>query len=166
MLGFLFGILYLNIVSGKYIMDTGVWGEPFQEQYLQTEINMGEFMGYVAYVRICPVICLAVLGCTRLRKAAVYGFLLWTGFSSGMILTSAVIKMGIKGIVLCLISLTPHFICYIAGYVILLWFLLSYPGSRWNLSKTVCFALLMAMGVLLECYVNPIVMKIFLASLV
>ena len=52
-------------------------------------------------------------------------------------MTSSVLKMGVKGIILCLIALTPHFIFYIAGYLILLWYFFSYPESRWNLSKTV-----------------------------
>lgn len=165
MLGFFAGIIYVNVMAGEYIIDTGIWGEFFREQYLQTDIEVGEFLWYVTYIRVWPVICLAVLGGTKLRKAGVWGFVLWTGFSSGLVLTSAVMKLGVKGIILCLISMTPHFLCYIAGYLMLLWFLVEYPGSRWNLTKTVCFVLLIAMGILLECYVNPVIMKMFLKTL-
>ena len=82
-----------------------------------------------------------------------------------MIMTSSVLKMGVKGIILCLIALTPHFIFYIAGYMILLWYFFSYPESRWNLSKTVSFLLFIAVGILLECYVNPVIMQMFLKTL-
>lgn len=165
MLGFLIGIFYANIVSKDYITSMGIFNEFFLNQYIQTEINMGEFAWYVVRVRLMPVILLFALGCTKLRKGIVILFLLWTGFSCGMIMTSAIMKMGIKGIVLCLLALTPQFIFYTAGYVVLLWYLFLYPEAKWNITKTICFLLLMALGIVLECYVNPVLMKIFLKTL-
>ena len=73
--------------------------------------------------------------------------------------------MGIKGLILCLIALAPHLVFYITGYLILLWYLFTYPDSQWNLSKMVSTALFLAVGVLLECYVNPIIMELFLKTL-
>ena len=49
--------------------------------------------------------------------------------------------------------------------MILLWYFFSYPESRWNLSKTVSFLLFIAVGILLECYVNPVIMQMFLKTL-
>lgn len=112
-----------------------------------------------------PVLILGALGCTKLRKGIVAAFVLWTGFSSGLLFTSAVIKMGVKGIILCLIALIPQFLFYAAGYLALLWYLYTYPQVRWNLTKTVIFLLLMAVGILLECYVNPVIMQMFIQTL-
>ena len=108
---------------------------------------------------------LAALGSTKLRKASAAVFLAWTGFSLGLIMTAAVLKMGGKGLVLCLIALTPHLFFYAAGYLILLWYLFRYPEVRWNLSKTVCMAFLILTGFLLECYVNPVLMQMFVETL-
>ena len=80
-------------------------------------------------------------------------------------MTAAVLKMGEKGLVLCLIALTPHLFFYAAGYLILLWYLFRYPEVRWNLSKTVCMAFLILTGFLLECYVNPVLMQMFVETL-
>lgn len=165
MAGFFAGILYANLVSGDYIAGTGILDDYFLEQYVQVEIDTAEFLWYVAYIRLFPVLLLSAFGCTRIRKGAAFGYIIWTGFSSGMILVTAVMKMGVKGIILCLICLTPQAVCYVAGYLMLLWFLCSYPAVRWNLSKTVCCALFMLTGILLECYVNPVIVKMFVRTL-
>ncbi len=165
MLGFLTGIIYANLMSKDYIASMGIFSEFFLSQYTQAEIDVMEFMWYVIRVRVLPLVLVAALGCTRLRKGIAGGFLAWTGFCAGMIMTSAVLKMGVKGVILCLIALMPHFLFYAAGYIVLLWYLFTYPEARWNLSKTVCIALFLIVGILLECYVNPIIMELFLKTL-
>ena len=165
MLGFLTGIIYANLMSKDYIASMGIFSELFLSQYTQAEIDVMEFMWYVIRVRVLPLVLVAALGCTRLRKGIAGGFLAWTGFCAGMIMTSAVLKMGVKGVILCLIALMPHFLFYAAGYIVLLWYLFTYPEARWNLSKTVCIALFLIVGILLECYVNPIIMELFLKTL-
>ena len=155
MLGFFIGIVYANLMSKDYITSMGIFNEFFLSQYMQADVDVAEYIWYVVRIRVALVAVICALGCTRLRKLVVVLFLLWTGFSSGMIMTSSVLKMGVKGIILCLIALTPHFIFYIAGYM----------ESRWNLSKTVSFLLFIAVGILLECYVNPVIMQMFLKTL-
>ena len=165
MAGFFIGVLYANLMSRDYITSIGILDNFFLEQYAQVEINTAEFMWYVAYIRFLPAVLLFALGCTRIRKGIALAYISWTGFSCGMILVAAVMKMGVKGIILCLISLVPHMLCYVAAYLMLLWFLYAYPGIRWNMSKTVCFLLFMLVGIILECYVNPVIMKMFLKTL-
>ncbi len=165
MAGFLAGILYANLVSKDYIANTGILNDYFLEQYAQMDIDTAEFLWYAACIRLFPAFLLFALAGTKLRRGAALACILWTGFSSGMLLTAAVMKLGVKGIILCLLGLVPHFICYAAGYLMLLSFLYSYPKVRWNLSKTVCFALFMLAGLVLECYVNPAVMQMFLKTL-
>lgn len=165
MAGFFIGILYANLMSKDYITSIGILDNFFLEQYIQVEIDTAEFLWYVAYIRFLPAALLFAAGCTRLRKGAALAYILWTGFSSGMILVAAVMKMGVKGIILCLISLTPQILCYVAAYLMLLWFLYAYPSVRWNPSKTVCFVLFLLVGIVLEAYINPVIMKMFLKTL-
>lgn len=165
MLGFMAGILYANVLSGDYIASMGIFSDFFLKQYCQTEVNISEFLWYILRVRAAPLIFLGITGCTRLRKPVVILFLTWTGFSCGMVMTAAVMQMGIKGIILCLVGLMPHVLFYVAGYVMLLWFLFCYPQIKWDFMKAVCFLLLIAVGIVLECYVNPALMKMFLNTL-
>ena len=99
MAGFFAGILYANLASGDYIAATGILDDYFLEQYVQMEIDTVEFLWYVAYLRLLPAMLLFALGCTKIRKGAALSYIAWTGFSSGMILVTAVMKMGAKGIV-------------------------------------------------------------------
>lgn len=165
MLGFLAGILYANIQSKDYITSMGIFNEYFLSQYSAADIEVSKYLWYVAKIRTIPAVLLAALGCTKFRKGIAAAMLLWTGFSGGLLVTAAVMKMGIKGILLCLISLVPHFAFYGAGYVLLLWYLFFFPEIKWNLSKTVMVVLFLCVGILLECYVNPVLMQMFIQTL-
>lgn len=165
MTGFVIGIVYSNLLANQEIADMGIFHEYFLGRFPKLDILTADFIWYVARIRICPILILAALGCTKFRKAAAVVFLVWTGFSCGMILTAAVLKMGGRGLVLCLIALTPHLFFYAAGYLVLLWYLLRYPQVRWNFPKTVSMVLLLLTGLLLECYVNPVLMQMFVRTI-
>ncbi len=165
MAGFFIGILYANIISGDYILNAGILDDFFLENYIKTDVDMSGYLCYVAYIRLLPVLVLAALSRAKLRKGAALGCIVWTGFSCGLILAAAVMKMGVKGILLCLLSMLPQGICYVTAYIMLLWYLYFYPQVKWNASKTLCFAIFMMVGIVLECYVNPVIMKLFLQAL-
>ena len=124
-----------------------------------------DYMWYVAQIRLLPAVGLAILGGTKFRRIAAYLFLLWAGLASGMILTSALLMLGVKGLILCVISMFPHFLCYIPAYAMLLLYLFRYPVSEWNSTKTLSFVLFLTMGIALECLVNPVLLKMFLITL-
>lgn len=165
MLGFAVGIVYANLMTRDYIGNIGIFNDFFLQQYGMIEIDMPDYLWYLGRIRILPVVLLAMLGYTRFRRVVVSAFLLWTGFSCGMIMTASVLQMGIQGLILCLIGMTPHMIFYIAGYLILIWYFYTYPVMRWNAQKTVSIILFLAIGLVLEAYVNPILMQGFLKTL-
>ena len=163
--GFVGGILYANTGARDHILAAGIFSDYFLEQYGQTSIDGEEFLWFVLQKRSLPLILVCALGCTRLRRAVAVGFLAWTGFSGGILMTSAVLQTGIRGIFLCLAALFPHFLFYGAAWVILLWYFFQYPKVEWNRMKTLGFLLLTAVGMLLECYVNPVLLKWMIGSL-
>ena len=149
----------------RYVVDVGIWSEWFRSQYLGYDLKSFDYMWYVAQIRLLPAGGLAILGGTKFRKIAAYLFLLWAGLASGMILTSALLMLGVKGLILCVISMLPHFLCYIPAYAMLLLYLFRYPVSEWNSTKTLSFVLFLTMGIALECLVNPVLLKMFLRTL-
>lgn len=163
--GFLLGILYTNLLSEKMVMYTGILSDSFLNQYLYTDVNSAEYVWYVIKARVFPVILVSALGCTRLKRAVVVLVLVWTGFLSGMMMTLAILKMGVKGLILCLVALTPHVFFYIAAYMILLWYLYNYPDSEWNSVKMISIILFFSVGIILETYVNPVLMHLFIRTL-
>lgn len=92
-------------------------------------------------------------------------FLVWTGISGGILISTAVISMGIRGSFLCIVGIFPQFIFYIPAYLILIWYCWSYPQNRWNRQKTVFVSLAVSTGMLLEIYVNPSLVRAFLSTL-
>ena len=154
--GFLLGILYVNFIVKQYIAEPGIFSTYFLRQYAAVDIIAGEYMLYLVRVRLFPAALLAGLAFTRMRKIAAVIFLLWTGFSSGML---------VKGIILCVVGILPHFLCYIPACIVVLWYCWMYPRNRWNRQKTVFVALMLMMGLILESYVNPVWMKAFLGIL-
>lgn len=163
--GFLIGILYVNFIAKKYIAEPSVFSDYFLQQYANLKIVTRDYMLYLGRVRILPFLLMSGLAFTKLRKISAFSFLVWTGFSSGMLLSMAVLSMGIKGSLLCIVGIFPHFLFYIPAYVVVLWYCYSYPVNQWNRQKTVFVIFMMLVGLIVEGYVNPVFMKLFLKTL-
>lgn len=165
MAGFFIGILYANIVSKQYVTASGIFSEYFLSQYAGIEVIAEEYIAYIIRVRVLPIIPIIILGQTKVRKPMVICWVVWLGFSSGMLLVAAIVQMGMKGILLCIIGITPQFIFYILSYSVLLWYFYTYPISKWNYGKAVFVVLTMVLGMASEVYINPILMKMFINTI-
>ena len=165
MFGFFTGIIYLNIFAKSYLVSMNVFDQYFLEQYSGSSLNTSEYIWHIIKLRMFPVVFLSILTATNFRRIAGSVFLIWTGFSSGVILTTAVFKLGIKGILLCIVGILPHFICYITAMLILLMYLFHYPNTRWNGTKTVYIILFMLLGIITESYINPVLMDMCIKAI-
>ena len=153
--GFLLGIIFVNLIVKKYMTETGIFSDLFLSQFTSVQIDIRSYLPYLLRLRIVPLILLAAASLTRLRKAAAMLFLVWTGFTAGVAVSSAVAGLGLKGCLLCAAALIPQFLFYIPAYVILLRYCLGAPQVRWNRQKSIGVALMTAAGIILEIYVNP-----------
>nr|WP_246597610.1 stage II sporulation protein M [Faecalicatena faecalis] len=163
--GFLFGILYVNFIMKKYTAEPGIFSDYFLKQYQSADIAAGEYIWYLIRVRAVPFLLLLTLAFTKIRKLSSIAFLIWTGFSGGMLFSMAVLGMGIKGSILCIVGILPQFLLYIPAYMVVIWYGYTYPQNRWNTQKSIFVGLAMAVGVLLEAYVNPGLIHAFLGTL-
>lgn len=163
--GFLFGILYVNLIMKKYTAEPGIFSDYFLKQYQSASIVAEEYIWYLIKVRAVPFLILLGLAFTKMRKAASIAFLAWTGFSAGMLLSMAVLSMGIKGSILCIVGILPQFLLYIPAYMVIIWYSYTYPQNRWNTQKSIFLGLTMLVGIILEAYINPILMQAYLGSL-
>lgn len=164
-IGFLAGIIYSNVAQNHLVSEMGIFSDYFLSQYLQTDILATDYLWYIMKVRTIPMGILVILGCTRIRKIIAAFFLAWTGFACGMIMTAAVLKLGLKGLLLCAAALVPHIFFYAISYLIVVIHFFRFPKSEWNASKTLSVILFMLAGILLESYVNPTVMEWFVGIL-
>ena len=160
--GFLLGIIYVNFIAKKYIAEPGIFSDYFLEQFQNIRIDAGEYIWYLLRLRLLPFLVLLGLSFTRAGKISAVLFLVWTGLSGGILISTAVLSMGIKGSLLCIAGILPQFIFYIPAYLVLLWYCCNYPQNRWNRQKTVFVFLMLAVGMILEIYVNPPLVRAFL----
>lgn len=163
--GFLLGIFYVNLIMKKYTAEPGIFSDYFLKQYQSASIVVQEFIWYLTKIRFVPFLLLLGLAFTKVRKISTVAFLVWTGFSSGMLLSMAVLDKGIKGSLLCLVGTFPQFLFYIPAYMVVIWYGYTYPQNSWNVQKSVFVGLAMVGGGIMEVYVNPIVMQAFLSTL-
>ena len=157
--GFFVGILYENIISKNSGISMELFQTYFLKQFIQVEIVTEEYLWYVARARVIPFLLLCMLGCLKWKKAVVGVYVSWIGFLTGIVVVSAVIQLGIKGILFCLASLIPHMICYVLAYSVLLLYLYRYPGRRWSSVKTIFVVLMLFLGIVLETYLSPFFIK-------
>lgn len=163
--GFLLGIIYVNFIARKYMAEPGIFSDYFLNQFQSSSIDAREYIWYLLRLRAVPFLVLAGLSFTKARKISAVLFLVWTGISGGILISAAVLNMGIKGSLLCIVGLFPQFLLYIPAYVVLLWHCYTAPQTHWNRQKTLFVSLAMAVGIILEMYVNPVLVKAFLSVL-
>lgn len=163
--GFLAGVLCVNLLTKRYTAELGIFSEYFLDQFQTVKIVAKEYLWYLLRLRLLPFLAVLALSMTKMRRAAAALFLIWTGISAGILISTAVLSMGIRGSFLCIAGIFPQFIFYIPAYMILLWYCWAYPGSQWNRQKTLFVVTALAVGILLEIYVNPSIVRAFLSTL-
>lgn len=163
--GFVLGIIYMNFIADKYMAEPGIFNEYFLNQFQTVYIDAKEYIWYLLKVRVLPIVILYALSNTRASKLSAVLYVLWTGITGGILVTSAVDSLGLKGSFLCMTGLFPQFAFYIPAYMILLWYCYNAPGNSWNRQKTIFVILCMAVGIISELYINPVFVKAFLSVL-
>ena len=162
MIGFLLGIVYMNMSAGEYISSMGIFNRNFAEPFQKTDIKGVPYLGYLVRLRVLPAIILALIGMTRFRRIGSTVFLVWTGILCGVYFTCAVMNHGVSGVLFCVVGLLPHMACYLFAYGILFMTIFFYPKKQWNYEKTIAFCLAICMGIALEYKANPILVKMIL----
>lgn len=161
--GFLLGVIYVNFIAKRYMAEPGIFSDYFLDQFLSTKIDVREYVWYLIRSRLVPVSFLSALSFTRAGKVSAFLFLFWTGISGGILVSSAILNLGIKGSLLCIVCLIPQFFLYIPACIVILWHCVDTPVNQWNYQKTIFVILCMFTGIILELYVNPVIVRAFLS---
>lgn len=163
--GFLIGIIYENIVSGKQVVMTEMFTISNLQRYLQTDVIVEKYFLYVAKERIILLGIILLFSCIKWKKLFVALCLMMVGFFVGVFMVAAVLQLGIKGILLCFTGMFPQIICYGVAYSILFTYWFWYPERQWNQAKTFFVIIMLVLGIILEVYVNPILVKLVIRIL-
>lgn len=174
-ISFLTGTILMNFFSSTLLSDVGIFNSTSINRLKDIEIESGRFFGYVLSKRLKDYLFLGLLSTTCFGVVAVYGAIMWQGALTGMILSAAVMRFGLKGILLILAGIFPHQLILIpAGIMMICWCYqncsyLYFPSrSIWPVYRTkkgqyirqlflLCWIMgVVIIGCILESYVNPL----------
>ena len=174
---FLIGVLIMNFGNEQLLGEDGIFSAASINRLKFVEIDEGRFFGYVLKQRMGELGLLLLLSTTALGLISLYAVVSWQGILTGMIITAAVIRYGLKGILLILGSMFPHQCLLIpAGIMLLLWCCenyarihgsektaIAYGRSRKQIllrqgSSLLWILFVNLIGCILESYVNPILL--------
>lgn len=175
---FFLGMIVMNMCNESLLGDAGIFNLASMNRLKYIEINQGKFFQYVLKRRIGECIVLLLLSTTMLGMVSVYAVVFWQGMLTGMIMTAASIRYGLKGILLILGGMFPHqCLLFPAGVMLLGWCLENYflihtfgrgisPLFRTRRHQLLhqgvllmWIMLVMLIGCILESYVNPILIS-------
>lgn len=164
--GFLLGAIlcFWRGNAGDFLSEEKLCG--IKEAMLEegSQPQNGSFLYDVGKLRLKSTVLLVVAGTTYLAPFVCIATAVWSGMSVGVLFAGAMIKYGLKGILLLPATLFPQWGIYApAFYLLLRWCEKLYAGiyqrkplNRWGcLSRLILILLMMAAGVFLECFVNP-----------
>ncbi len=175
--GFVLGVLYITVFGKEAVHHTSLLSPYFFSKYERLEFAPEELFLYTLKSRLSTFFLLWLAGLTILGALAVYGYLFWIGAALGITMTTAAMKMGLMGIVLCIASGLPHFILYIPSVYWILKRICEMSGNQehkfrqWNNGRKQFFSYLLVgalgiallfAGAFLESYVNPFFLRPFL----
>lgn len=178
--GFAAGVLYMALFGRSVVHETTLLSRYFFSKYQQVEFASGELFLYILKSRMSAFTLLWLTGFTFFGTAASLLALAWVGISLGITMTTAAMKMGFSGMLICLVSGLPQLILYVPAAAWLLRKISEmsenrerrssrYSGGRGQLLSYLLVWLLgfflFFLGSLLESYVNPLFLRVVLKNI-
>ena len=178
--GLVVGVFLLNVGKDFFLERTGLFDEYTLYQMKYMTIDSHQLFWYVFRKRMIGVLVLLVASTTYLGMVACRGVVLWYGCSAGIFLAALMARYGLKGILLAMVSILPQYILYAPAMLILLcWceslfrniYLRGGEGvtedrktAMARAGKVFLIIIAMAVGCLVESYVNPHLLLGFLET--
>lgn len=183
-IGLFLGILIVNLGYDTWIKDGSLLGADMIVRLKNSVPDGSGLFSYIMKHRLFTVCMIGLLATTIIGLPAVCGYICYTGLSAGCLLSVAVIRYGIRGLLLMAAGILPQGILLIPAYIAL--FVWAVSVNRMLYSKNpykeyyikysrqvyikkglqiMGIAAVVIIGCLLESYVNPkllhLILKIF-----
>ena len=167
--GLFAGILIMNLGKSILLENTGLLDEYTLYHMKYMTVDGSALFYYVLKERFGQLIVLAVLSTTYLGLAICGGTTLWYGICAGTFLAAAMMRYGIKGILLVVVGVFPQYIIYVPGMILMLYWCQSLYRSiylekteiqPWHwIVRLIGIFLLFVVGCILESFLNPILFR-------
>ena len=177
--GFVIGVLFLCFAAGEQEELNAYMGMQSMVELSVCHLNRREYLVYLLKRRGMIFLVLLFGAMTMVGNYILCAFLMFLGISMGMMSTYLVMHYGGKGVLLLLALFFPQIICYAPAVCYIVRFLsilhdrvFAGRGNRLlspkrvMRQKQILFTIGVTItGILSECYVNPILVKIVMKIL-
>lgn len=178
--GFIAGILIMYFGKSALLESTGLLDENTFVDMKYMTVDSSALFYYVLRKRMGSVLVLTILSTTYLGLLVCTIFSTWYGAASGAFMSALVIRYGIKGLFLAVVSIFPQYILYFPAFAALLILCdeinrkiyfqkYGYPGTGGKAKafsgKMAAFLAIIAVifvGCVLESFCNPKILLAFL----
>ncbi len=168
LVAFLMGCVLTNLLGKDLVTTYGILNEYFLGQYSYHAIDGNQLLSHIMFERCKAAFTIFLLG--RVMPGRLFSLVIKSvaAATGGFLITVAIINLGMRGIPICICGLFPQWLFYFA---ILFYYAdckkeatFSWKGksqtgniSEYLLRGAIMF-LGMALGMYMECYVNPILL--------
>lgn len=177
LIGFGIGLFAAYFGRGIWFQTTGILDEDTLYRMKYMTVDSGVLFAYVLCKRCRNFFVLIIMATTYLGLVFCGGITVKYGFSIGFFISSAVYRYGIKGLLLGIVGAFPQYLCYVPAILLLIRWCenlhrsiyfyhniigqgkKSLPG---RLGKLALILMVLIFGCVLECFVNPVLLKGFL----
>lgn len=177
-LGFIAGVLLVNIKTDYFLEDSLFFGEELLNRLSYSSFHNEQYMVYLLQNRIGILLFLLVAATTILGIVILYLYVAWFGMSLGILMAVVIMRYGGKGIFIFLGAVLPQEMIYIPAFLFLVNLLhdlcavIYFPGKMFGnahmgkkqflIKGIITYIMIVGVviiGVFLESYVNPYLLR-------
>lgn len=162
---------------GIWFQTTGILDEDTLYRMKYMTVDSGVLFAYVLCKRCRNFFVLIIMATTYLGLVFCGGITVKYGFSIGFFISTAIYRYGIKGLLLGIVGAFPQYLCYVPAILLLIrwceelhrsiYFYHNITGQGkkslpGRLGKLALILIVLVLGCILECFVNPVLLKGFL----
>ena len=162
---------------GIWFQTTGILDEDTLYRMKYMTVDSGVLFAYVLCKRCRNFFVLIIMATTYLGLVFCGGIMVKYGFSIGFFISTAIYRYGIKGLLLGIVGAFPQYLCYVPAILLLIrwcedlhrsiYFYHNITGQGkkslpGRLGKLALILMVLVFGCILECFVNPVLLKGFL----
>lgn len=177
LIGFGIGLFAAYFGRGIWFQTTGILDEDTLNRMKYMTVDSGVLFAYVLCKRCRNFFVLIIMATTYLGLVFCGGITVKYGFSIGFFISTAIYRYGIKGLLLGIVGAFPQYLCYVPAILLLIrwceelhrsiYFYHNITGQGkkslpGRLGRLAFVFLTLLFGCVLECFVNPVLLKGFL----
>lgn len=177
LIGFGIGLSAAYFGRGIWFRTTGILDEDTLYRMKYMTVDSGVLFAYVLCKRCRNFFVLIIMATTYLGLVFCGGITVKYGFSIGFFISTAIYRYGIKGLLLGIVGAFPQYLCYVPAILLLIrwceelhrsiYFYHNITGQGkkslpGRLGRLALILMVLVFGCILECFVNPVLLKGFL----